>query len=71
MRYMVVVENGGKSWGAHVPDLPGCIAVGETRKQAMQLIEEAVELHIESLRDQDEPVPGPSSESEFIETSAA
>ena len=45
--------------------------MGETRKQAMQLIEEAVELHIESLRDQDEPVPGPSSESEFIETSAA
>jgi predicted RNase H-like HicB family nuclease len=38
MRYMVVIERGGASWGAHVPDLPGCVAVGETRDEALRLI---------------------------------
>ena len=50
MRYLVVLERGEQSWGAHVPDLPGCIAVGETREEVMQLIREAIDLHIESLR---------------------
>ena len=47
MRYMVVVERGKKSWGAHVPDLPGCVAVGETRHAVLQLIREAIDFHIE------------------------
>jgi predicted RNase H-like HicB family nuclease len=71
MRYMVVVERGEKSWGAHVPDLPGCIAVGETRHEVLQLIREAGDFHIESLRQDGLPVPGPSSESEFVEVSTA
>ncbi|MDI6773543.1 MAG: type II toxin-antitoxin system HicB family antitoxin, partial [bacterium] len=50
MRYMVVVERGETSWGAHVPDLPGCIAVGETRDEALRLIREAIEFHIEGLK---------------------
>ncbi len=70
MRYMVVVERGQTSWGAHVPDLPGCIAVGETRAEAMQLIREAIEFHIESLREDGLAVPSPSSEGEFVEVSA-
>ena len=71
MRYMVVIERGGTSWGAHVPDLPGCIAVGETKEEVVQLIREAIDLHIESLRQDGLPVPSPSSESEFVEVSAA
>ncbi len=71
MRYMVVIERGEKSWGAHVPDLPGCIAVGETREEVLQLIREAIDFHIESLRQDGVPVPTPSSESEFVEVSAA
>lgn len=71
MRYMVVIERGETSWGAHVPDLPGCIAVGETREEVVQLIREAIDLHIESLRQDGLPVPSPSSESEFVEVSAA
>jgi predicted RNase H-like HicB family nuclease len=71
MRYMVVVERGETSWGAHVPDLPGCIAVGETRDEALELIREAIELHIEGLRQDGLTVPAPSSESEFVEVSAA
>lgn len=71
MRYMVVIERGGNSWGSHVPDLPGCIAVGETRDEVVQLIREAIDFHIETLRQDGRPVPSPSSESEFVEVSAA
>ncbi len=71
MRYMVVVERGETSWGAHVPDLPGCVAVGETREELLQLIREAIEFHIDGLRQDGLPVPTPSSEGEFVEVRAA
>ena len=71
MRYMVVIERGDKSWGAHVPDLPGCAAVGQTRDEAIELIREAIEFHIEGLKTDGAPVPPPSSEGEFVEVGAA
>jgi predicted RNase H-like HicB family nuclease len=71
MRYMVVIERGEKSWGAQVPDLPGCIAVAETRDEVLRLIREAIDFHIEGLRQDGLPVPSPSSESEFVEVTAA
>ena len=71
MRYLVVIEKGPTSWGAHVPDLPGCVAVGGTRTEVVTLIREAIEFHIEGLREQGEPVPEPSSEGEVVETHAA
>ena len=71
MRYMVVIERGETSWGAHVPDLPGCVAVGETREEVLQLIREAIELHIDGLKEDGRPVPTPSSEGEFVEVGAA
>lgn len=71
MRYMVVIEKGQTSWGAHVPDVPGCVAVAETRAEVLQLIREAMDLHIESLREDGLPVPAPASESDFVEVSAA
>jgi len=71
MRYMVVIERGESSWGAHVPDLPGCVAVGETRAEVIGLIREAVALHIEGLREEGLPVPRPSSEGEFVDVEAA
>ncbi|MBI1787070.1 MAG: type II toxin-antitoxin system HicB family antitoxin [Acidobacteria bacterium] len=71
MRYMVVVERGEKSWGAHVPDLPGCVAVSDTRDEVLQLIREAIGFHIDGLRHDGLPVPPPSSESEFVEVTAA
>ena len=64
MEYVVILEQGESSVGAYVPDLPGCVAVGETRDEAMELIREAVELHIENLRENGEPVPSPHS---FVE----
>jgi predicted RNase H-like HicB family nuclease len=71
MRYMVVVERGETSWGAHVPDLPGCVAVGETREEVLGLIREAIEFHIDGLKQDGLPIPMPSSEGEFVEVGAA
>ncbi len=71
MRYLVVVEEGPASFGAHVPDLPGCVAVGETRDEALALIREAIEFHIEGLKRQGQPVPPPSSTSEVVDVHAA
>ena len=71
MRYMVVVEHGPTSWGAHAPDLPGCIAVAESREEVLRLIREAIEFHIDGLRQDGLPVPPPSSEGEFVEVGAA
>ena len=71
MQYLVIIEKGESSWGAHVPDLPGCIAVAETREEVVELIKAAIDFHLEGLREHGEPIPVPSSESEFIETDAA
>ena len=71
MRYMVVIERGETSWGAHVPDLPGCVTVGETREEVLQLVREAIEFHIDGLKEDGLPVPTPSSEGEFVEVGAA
>ncbi len=71
MKYMVVVEKSESGYGAYVPDLPGCVAVGESREEVLRLIKEAIELHIESLEESGEPVPQPSSVSEFIEVRPA
>jgi predicted RNase H-like HicB family nuclease len=67
MKYLVVIEKGGNSYGAYVPDLPGCAVVGETREEALQLIREAIELHITSLREQGSPVPEPASTIEYVQ----
>lgn len=67
MRYMVVIEEGPDSFGAYVPDLPGCIAAGETKQEVLQLIQEAIEFHLEGIRDEGAPVPVPHSHSEFVE----
>jgi predicted RNase H-like HicB family nuclease len=64
--YLVIFEESDRSIGAYVPDLPGCVAVGENREEVKQLIREAIELHIESLRENGEAVPRPHSSVEVI-----
>jgi predicted RNase H-like HicB family nuclease len=61
MEYIVIIEPGETSIGAYVPDLPGCVAVGESREEVLDLIREAIELHIENLRENGESVPEPHS----------
>jgi predicted RNase H-like HicB family nuclease len=71
MRYMVVVEHGGPSVGAYVPDLSGCVAVGETELEALEFIQAAIELHLEALQEQGLRPPAAPSSSAFVEVAAA
>jgi len=70
MEYLVVIERGPSSFGAYVPDLPGCVAVGETREEVETLIREAIEFHIEGLREDGQPLPVPSSTSQLVSIDA-
>jgi predicted RNase H-like HicB family nuclease len=70
MQYTAIVEQGDASWGAYVPDLPGCIAAAETREEVLRLIREAIDFHIEGLRESGENVPIPHSFSELIEVAS-
>jgi len=67
MRYTIVIEQGDTSFGAYVPDLPGCVAAGQTREEAVKLIHEAIEEHLQVLRDEGMPVPAPRSTVEYAE----
>ena len=69
--YTVILERGETSWGAYVPDLPGCVAVGATDQEAEQLIREAIEMHIEMMREYGEPIPEPSSEARRVAVAVA
>jgi len=71
MEYLVVVEKGGSSYGAYVPDLPGCVAAGETRREVLKLIRDAVKLHIEALRESGQSIPEPTSKSDVVKVRAA
>lgn len=71
MQYLVVVEKGPTSFGAHVPDLPGCVAIGETKEEVMSLIREAIEFHLEGLKQDRQPIPVPASTSEVVDVKAA
>ncbi len=66
MEYVVILERGETSFGAYVPDLPGCVVVGQTKEEVLTLIREAIELHIEELRRGGQPVPVPSSSTELV-----
>jgi predicted RNase H-like HicB family nuclease len=66
-RYAVIIEKGESSYGAYVPDLPGCVAVGETVEEVKSLIGEAIEFHIEGLKEEGLYVPEPSSLCEYVE----
>jgi len=61
MTYTVIYEKGPTSWGAYVPDLPGVISVGDSRDEAKRLIAEAIQFHLEGMRDEGLEIPPPSS----------
>jgi predicted RNase H-like HicB family nuclease len=71
MRYAVIVEEGESSFGAHVPDLPGCVAVADTKEEVLDLIQEAIEFHLEGLREDGQPIPRPTSSVEYVDVQAA
>ena len=67
MRWLVLTERGESSWGAHVPDLPGCIAVGDTQEEVLRLIGGAIDAHIELMVESGEPVPEPHTYPHLVE----
>ncbi len=71
MRYAVIIEKGPTSYGAYVPDLPGCIAAGETEEEVSKLIREAIDFHIDGLRQDGRPIPPPSSQVVYVEPKVA
>lgn len=71
MKYTVIIEKGVSSYGAFVPDLPGCIAAGETKNEVLELITEAIGFHIEGLREDGDAIPNPHCEFTQVEVRAA
>jgi predicted RNase H-like HicB family nuclease len=67
MRYTVVIEKRNTSYGAYVPDLPGCVVVAETLAEVQQMIVEAIEFHIEGLIEEGLPIPQPTSIAQEVE----
>ena len=67
MRYTIVIEEGDTSFGAYVPDLPGCVAAAATREEAVKLIHEAIDEHLLVLREEGMPIPAPRSTVEYAE----
>ena len=71
MQYTAIIEKEHNTdWGAYVPDLPGCVAVGKTREEVERLIREAVELHLRGMREDGEPIPAPNSTALIVEVGA-
>jgi predicted RNase H-like HicB family nuclease len=66
-RYAIVVEDAESNLAAHVPDLPGCVATGETEEEVARLIREAIELHLKGMIEDGLSIPEPSSRVEYIE----
>ena len=70
MQYLVIVEKGPTSFGTYVPDLPGCVAVGDSREEVLKLIHEAIEFHIDGMKEDGLAIPSPTSYSELVEIAA-
>jgi predicted RNase H-like HicB family nuclease len=70
MTYTVIYEKGPASWGAYVPDLPGVISVGDSRDDVERLIQEAVEFHLEGMREDGTPIPPPASRVDYVDIAA-
>jgi predicted RNase H-like HicB family nuclease len=71
MRYAIVIEKGARNYSAYVPDLPGCVAVGDTIEETQREIQEAIEFHLEGMRAHGLPIPEPSSRVEYVEVTAS
>ena len=69
-QYPVLIEKTETGYGAWAPDLPGCVAAGSTLEETRRLIREAMQLHVESLREHGEAVPEPETQLEFVEVPA-
>ena len=68
--YLVIYEKTNKSWSSYAPDLPGCVAAGDSRKEVAGLIREAIEFHIEGMHKEGLPIPDPIADAERVTVAA-
>ena len=69
-RFLIVIENAGKNFSAYSPDLPGCVATGSTREEIERRMYEAIQMHVEGLLEDKQPVPVSTSFAEYVIVSA-
>ena len=67
MQYAIVIERSANGYGAYVPDFPGCVAVAESEDEVCELIREAIEFHLEGMRESNEPIPAPEARVDYVE----
>jgi predicted RNase H-like HicB family nuclease len=67
MQYAIVIEKSEMGWGAYVPDLPGCVAVAESAEEVRHLVREAIEFHLEGLREDGAVIPQASARVDYVE----
>ncbi len=70
MRYAIVIENAGPNFSAYVPDLPGCVATGKTLDEVEREMREAIEFHLDGMRQDGVPIPPPSSAVRYVDIAA-
>ena len=70
MQYTIVIEKAPRNYAAYAPDLPGCVATGPTREDAVREMQQAIALHLDSLREHGEPVPQPQCTAAVVEVAA-
>lgn len=70
MKYAVVFEKTQTGFSAYLPDLPGCVAAGDTQEEVARLLSEAVPMHIEAMREDGEPIPEPTTQVQLMEFAA-
>lgn len=67
MKYAIVIEKAENNYSAYVPDLPGCVATGATIEEVERQIREAIEFHLDGMREDGDPIPPPSSHVEYVD----
>ena len=67
MRYAIVIEKSADGFGSYVPDLPGCVAMGETVEETERLITEAIQFHLEGAKEDGVAAPEPATRAEYVE----
>ena len=70
MRYAIVIEKAESNFSAYVPDLPGCVATGSSVEETQKSIREAIEFHLDGLREDDLPIPAATSRVDYVEVAA-
>jgi predicted RNase H-like HicB family nuclease len=70
-RYLIIIEKTSTGYSAYSPDVPGCVAAGRTRPEVENEMHDAIEFHLEGLREEGLPIPKPSSPAQYVEVAVA